>query len=251
MAPPVEPRSAAIRVSASARNTPFGNCSRYASNSAGFALFWIDCQNTTSNPPESAATVPAVAGDWEPPRLRNASTCSASRYPVDRTPRADCQLRIAARRPRTEQTVRSPRVEARRPQAQLNLPPRGRAALSECGSRGGSPTSRSPPPSRTGRPDAHRSPAHPPESGPRPTAPCPRKRRQRATSTQVPSSSVCDSAPASRPIGFPAASFDQSLSFAHPSTSAGYHLSHQATVSVNRCWRRLFDALLSVLTKSR
>ena len=39
---------AARRASANARNTPFGNCARYASNSAGFWLFMIDCQNRFS-----------------------------------------------------------------------------------------------------------------------------------------------------------------------------------------------------------
>ena len=41
-------RSASSRFSANARNTPFGNCPRYASKSAGFVLFTIDCQNRLS-----------------------------------------------------------------------------------------------------------------------------------------------------------------------------------------------------------
>ena len=55
------PRSAARRFSASARNTPFGNCSRYASKSAGFVLFTIDCQNRPSKSAVAAAgCCPAV-----------------------------------------------------------------------------------------------------------------------------------------------------------------------------------------------
>ena len=41
-------RSAASRACASSLNTPFGNRRRYASNSAGFVLFMIDCQNRFS-----------------------------------------------------------------------------------------------------------------------------------------------------------------------------------------------------------
>ena len=43
-------RSAAKRFSASLRNSPVGNTSRYASKSAEFVLFMIDCQNTAGQP---------------------------------------------------------------------------------------------------------------------------------------------------------------------------------------------------------
>ena len=54
-APAAEFRSATNLFCASARNTPFGNCSRYASKSAGFVLFTIDCQNRPSNSAPDAA----------------------------------------------------------------------------------------------------------------------------------------------------------------------------------------------------
>ena len=93
--------SAARRARASALKTPFGNCARYASYSAGFELFMIDCQNrfSCSAVPASgacaAAGASAATADPEPPAVRNASTAGPSRYPVARPPRDDCQFRIA------------------------------------------------------------------------------------------------------------------------------------------------------------
>ena len=57
-------RSAARRACASERNTPFENCDRYASNSAGFVLFMIDCQNRPSNSALAAGeAADALAGE--------------------------------------------------------------------------------------------------------------------------------------------------------------------------------------------
>ena len=41
-------RNAVSRFSARRRKTPFGNCAKYASKSAGFVLFMIDYQNRFS-----------------------------------------------------------------------------------------------------------------------------------------------------------------------------------------------------------
>ena len=61
--PPAAARSAACRFCASVRKTPFGNCCRYASKSAGFVLFMTDCQNRLS----SSAVGNSNRTDWATP----------------------------------------------------------------------------------------------------------------------------------------------------------------------------------------
>ena len=115
--PPDGNSSAAGRARASPLNTPFGNCTRYASNSAAFVLFMIDCQNNPSSSAEAGGDATpagnacgraavATVGPGLPIRsttapdasaVRRASAAAPSRYPVARDPRDLCQLRIAAR----------------------------------------------------------------------------------------------------------------------------------------------------------
>ena len=97
---PAGARSPASRFRANATKTPFGNCCRYASKSAGFVLFMIDCQNRLSDPAfpggDPAGATAAAAGVGTPAD-RNAAAAGPSKYPVVGAPRDSWQRRIAAR----------------------------------------------------------------------------------------------------------------------------------------------------------
>ena len=100
-------RSTVSRFCASVRNTPFGNCARYASKSAGFVLFMIDCQKRFSCAAlaaDAGAAVPAGDGGCaagtggddagataatagpDPPADRSDDADGPSRYPPSQFP---------------------------------------------------------------------------------------------------------------------------------------------------------------------
>ena len=100
----VPPRSASSRICASSLNIPFGNRRRYASNSAGFVLVEIDCQNTSSTSAlavggcccaaETAGGAAVAAGDA-------ATTPAGSRSRNVRTPGPPDEAPPPTRRPDT------------------------------------------------------------------------------------------------------------------------------------------------------